>query len=132
MLLIWVDVHRFSHCCFRVVPDFVQNKYHTLLSLPEGGSNTRQAVITASAPAVEGQTKVGSSSSSSSSNVGNGSYFGYQYKTYFYKALSVAVRGGCSVGVISICIMVFALTCDLVLAVLWSCVGLLCLLPMSS
>ncbi|EER03980.1 conserved hypothetical protein [Perkinsus marinus ATCC 50983] len=72
------------------VPDFVQNKYHTLLSLPEGGSNTRQAVITASAPAVEGQTKVGSSSSSSSSNVGNGSYFGYQYKTYFYKALSVA------------------------------------------
>ncbi|KAF4664418.1 PAB-dependent poly(A)-specific ribonuclease subunit 3 [Perkinsus chesapeaki] len=58
------------------VPEFVQNKYHTLLSLPEGGSSTRDAVT--------------SGMDGSSAKSGNGSYFGYQYKTSFYKALSVA------------------------------------------
>ncbi|KAF4721317.1 PAB-dependent poly(A)-specific ribonuclease subunit 3 [Perkinsus olseni] len=69
------------------VPEFVQNKYHTLLSLPEGGSGTRDAVPTAASS--DGQQTKGSSSGSSGS-VGNGSHFGYQYKTYFYKGLSVA------------------------------------------
>ncbi|KAF4729680.1 PAB-dependent poly(A)-specific ribonuclease subunit 3, partial [Perkinsus olseni] len=74
------------------VPEFVQNKYHTLLSLPEGGGGARDAVPTAASSDGQ-QAKGGSSSSSSgtgSGSVGNGSYFGYQYKTYFYKALSVA------------------------------------------
>ncbi|KAF4678447.1 PAB-dependent poly(A)-specific ribonuclease subunit 3, partial [Perkinsus olseni] len=70
------------------VPEFVQNKYHTLLSLPEGGGGARDAVPTAASS--DGQQTKGGNSSGSSGSVGSGSYFGYQYKTYFYKALSVA------------------------------------------